>query len=100
MLHAHDHILMLHAHDHISLPVTEDSKMRSNMHITGYWTIRHTLRARKHNSTDIDDTYSNSHGKRRSSTHTEHIHAQTRRRRAPMVANAPVLLSMSLAAAA
>ena len=73
-------------HDHISLPVTEGSKMRSNMPITGYWPIRHTLRARKHNSTDIDDTYSNSHCKRRS---TEHIHAQIRRRRAPMVAQGP-----------
>jgi hypothetical protein len=30
--------------------------LRSHMHITGYWTIRHTLRARKHNSTDMHDT--------------------------------------------
>ena len=70
--------------------------MRSHMHITGYWSIRHTPRARKHNSTDIDDTYGNTHGKRRSSTHTDHIHAQIWRRRAPMAAHAHVLLSRRL----
>ena len=28
--------MLLHVHDHISLPVTQGSKLRSNMHITSY----------------------------------------------------------------
>ena len=38
---------------HFLSAVTEDSKMRSHMHITGYCAIRHTLRARKKISTNI-----------------------------------------------
>ena len=45
--------MLLHVHDHISLPVTEGSKMRSNMPITGCWPIRHTLRARKYTTRQI-----------------------------------------------
>jgi hypothetical protein len=45
-----------HVHDHTSLAVTEGSKMRSHMHITGCWSIRHTLRARKYISTNMHAT--------------------------------------------
>ena len=38
--------MLLHTHDHISLPVTQGSKLRSNMHITSYSSSK--VRANSH----------------------------------------------------